>query len=53
MTEELARLDAEDESLAKWKASLGLGPGGSALAQGEGPQVNSSLPYILSSVLTC
>ncbi|KAG8847559.1 hypothetical protein FRB91_011676, partial [Serendipita sp. 411] len=37
--EELATLDANDESLNKWKASLGLGPGGSALAAGNGPKV--------------
>lgn len=39
--EELAALDAHDESLAKWKASLGLGPGGSALAPNvtSGPKV--------------
>jgi len=37
--EELAALDAEDESLAKWKASLGIGAGGSAHAPVEGPQV--------------
>jgi len=37
--EELARLDAEDESLAKWKASLGVAPGGSALVTAEGPKV--------------
>lgn len=37
--EELAALDAEDESLAKWKASLGIGAGGTAHAPPVGPQV--------------
>ncbi|KAG7097121.1 hypothetical protein E1B28_004499 [Marasmius oreades] len=32
--EEYARLDAEDESLARWKASLGITGGGSAPATG-------------------
>ncbi|KIM33835.1 hypothetical protein M408DRAFT_86102 [Serendipita vermifera MAFF 305830] len=45
--EELANLDAEDESLAKWKASLGLGPGGVALATTSGPKVT-----VLSLTLT-
>lgn len=35
--EEYAKLDAEDESLARWKASLGIVPG--AAATGEGPKV--------------
>jgi len=34
--EEYANLDAEDESLARWKASLGIVPGTSG---GEGPKV--------------
>ncbi|GAA6041156.1 hypothetical protein JCM8097_004143 [Rhodosporidiobolus ruineniae] len=34
---EYAKLDAEDESLNKWKASLGLGAGGAA--GGSGPNV--------------
>jgi hypothetical protein len=38
-TEELAALDAGDESLAKWKASLGIGAGGSAHVSASGPQV--------------
>lgn len=37
--EELAALDAEDESLAKWKASLGIGVSGSAPVAATGPQV--------------
>lgn len=37
--EELAKLDAEDESLARWKASLGIVPGSAAPAEGTGPKV--------------
>jgi Rho GDP-dissociation inhibitor len=37
--EELAKLDANDESLARWKASLGLGPGGAAHVDTSGPKV--------------
>lgn len=37
--EELANLDKEDESLAKWKASLGIGPGGSAMVAPTGPKI--------------
>ncbi|KIY73749.1 rho GDP-dissociation inhibitor, partial [Cylindrobasidium torrendii FP15055 ss-10] len=36
--DEYAQLDAEDESLARWKASLGIVPGSSA-APASGPQV--------------
>ncbi|KAH8106086.1 immunoglobulin E-set [Cristinia sonorae] len=36
--EEYANLDAEDESLARWKASLGILPGAAA-APASGPQV--------------
>ncbi|KAJ2916474.1 hypothetical protein MD484_g3892, partial [Candolleomyces efflorescens] len=36
-TEEYATLDAEDESLARWKASLGIVPG--AATTGTGPKV--------------
>lgn len=32
--DELANLDAEDESLARWKASLGIVPGAAAAAAG-------------------
>lgn len=39
-TEELAKLDAEDESLARWKATLGIVPGDSAPATG--PKVRSA-----------
>jgi len=35
---ELASLDAEDESLARWKASLGIVPGATA-AEASGPKV--------------
>lgn len=37
--EELAALDAGDESLAKWKASLGIGAGGAAHVASDAPQV--------------
>ncbi|RXW24633.1 hypothetical protein EST38_g1214 [Candolleomyces aberdarensis] len=37
-TEEYANLDAEDESLARWKASLGIVPGASTT--GTGPKVS-------------
>lgn len=36
--EEYAKLDAEDESLARWKASLGIVPG-SAGGSSSGPKV--------------
>ncbi len=36
--DEYAALDAEDESLARWKASLGIVPG-AAPAAGSGPKV--------------
>ncbi|PCH41298.1 E set domain-containing protein [Wolfiporia cocos MD-104 SS10] len=36
--DEYAQLDANDESLARWKASLGIVPG-AAVAAGEGPKV--------------
>ncbi|PVG04542.1 rho GDP-dissociation inhibitor [Serendipita vermifera] len=49
--EELANLDKEDESLAKWKASLGLGPGGVALAEGAGPQVTVETLFLNSPTL--
>ncbi|BGP32527.1 rho GDP dissociation inhibitor [Rhodotorula toruloides] len=37
--EEYAALDAEDESLARWKASLGIGAGGASAAPSAGPNV--------------
>jgi Rho GDP-dissociation inhibitor len=37
--EEYAKLDAEDESLARWKASLGIVPGGTG--------VDTSKPKVL------
>jgi len=49
--EELAQLDAEDESLAKWKASLGLAPGMSALTTGPGPQVTVLSMFLTSPTL--
>ena len=36
--DELANLDAEDESLARWKASLGIVPGAAA-GENSGPKV--------------
>lgn len=39
--DEYAKLDAEDESLARWKASLGIVPG--ATAPAEGPKACSSV----------
>lgn len=36
---ELAQIDAEDESLARWKASLGIVPGAASTAQ-SGPQAS-------------
>ncbi|KAL5508467.1 RDI1 [Sanghuangporus vaninii] len=36
--EEYAKMDAEDESLARWKASLGIAPG-AAVGTAEGPKV--------------
>lgn len=43
--EEYAKLDAEDESLARWKASLGIVPGSAALASGSGPKVDLLPPF--------
>ncbi|GAA5820649.1 hypothetical protein JCM11251_003094 [Rhodosporidiobolus azoricus] len=37
--DEYSKLDAEDESLNKWKASLGLGAGG-AVGKSDGPSVS-------------
>ena len=39
--DEYAKLDAEDESLARWKASLGIVPG--APSSSEGPKVMRSV----------
>ena len=36
--DEYAKMDAEDESLARWKASLGIAPGAST-APASGPKV--------------
>ena len=36
--EEYAKMDAEDESLARWKASLGIAPG-APVGPAEGPKV--------------
>ena len=39
--DEYARLDAEDESLARWKASLGIVPGAGGSATG--PKVSYTI----------
>ncbi|KXN86381.1 Rho GDP-dissociation inhibitor, partial [Leucoagaricus sp. SymC.cos] len=39
--EELAKLDAEDESLARWKASLGITPGSTTF--GNGPKASKTI----------
>ncbi|KAG8798997.1 hypothetical protein FRC17_007252 [Serendipita sp. 399] len=49
--EELANLDAADESLNKWKASLGIGPGGTAMAEGAGPKVTVLTLFLTSPTL--
>lgn len=46
--DEYANLDAEDESLARWKASLGIVPG--ATAPAVGPKVH---PSVLRSLYLC
>ncbi|THH33656.1 hypothetical protein EUX98_g529 [Antrodiella citrinella] len=48
--EEYAKLDAEDESLARWKASLGIVPG-SAAAPASGPQVTVFTLELASATL--
>ncbi|KAL0582003.1 rho GDP dissociation inhibitor [Marasmius crinis-equi] len=47
--DEYAKLDAEDESLARWKASLGISAGGSAA--GSGPKVTVLTLELLSKTL--
>ena len=48
--DEYAKLDAEDESLARWKASLGVIPGAAGAASGpkvsimRGPEFYGYLP---------
>ena len=46
--DEYANLDAEDESLARWKASLGIVPG-AASPTASGPQVTISLLISLAT----
>ena len=46
--DEYANLDAEDESLARWKASLGIVPGAASLTA-SGPQVTISLLISLAT----
>jgi len=48
--DEYAKLDAEDESLARWKASLGIVPGGEPSA-GSGPKVTVLTLELISSTL--
>ena len=49
--DEYAKMDANDESLKRWKESLGISEG--ATAAGEGPQVCTGIPIrILKSQLT-
>jgi len=50
--EELAALDAEDESLAKWKASLGIGTSAGASVPATGPQVTVLSLFLESATLT-
>ncbi|EIN10582.1 E set domain-containing protein [Punctularia strigosozonata HHB-11173 SS5] len=47
--DEYAKLDAEDESLARWKASLGIVPG--VAAAGSGPKVTLLAMELKSSTL--
>lgn len=46
--DEYANLDAEDESLARWKASLGIVPG-AASPTASGPQVTISFLISLAT----
>jgi len=48
--EEYANLDAEDESLARWKASLGIVPGATA-ATADGPKVTVFTLELASTTL--
>lgn len=43
--DEYATLDAEDESLARWKASLGIVPGAPGAAA-DGPKVRRRVPHL-------
>lgn len=47
--EEYAQLDAEDESLARWKASLGIVPGATDAAAG--PKVSAHIVYVACHLL--
>ena len=42
--DEYAKLDAEDESLARWKASLGIVPGSAGAASGPKVRVTHAFP---------
>jgi len=50
--EELAALDAEDESLAKWKASLGITGASGTTSTPTGPQVTVVSLFLASPTLT-
>lgn len=49
--DEYANMDAEDESLARWKASLGIAPGAST-APAAGPKVRAIITVVPSQFLT-
>lgn len=49
--DEYANLDAEDESLARWKASLGIVPG--AATPASGPQVCTLLLISITTASKC
>jgi Rho GDP-dissociation inhibitor len=48
--DEYAKLDAQDESLARWKASLGVVPGATTAASG--PKVIISCNRLLSLLIS-
>ena len=49
--DEYAKMDAEDESLARWKASLGIAPGAST-APASGPKVRGITTVAIAQMLT-
>lgn len=49
--DEYAKMDAEDESLARWKASLGIAPGAST-APASGPKVRGTTTVATTRLLT-
>lgn len=48
--DEYANLDAEDESLARWKASLGILPGGASSSAPAGQKVGTISIHHLDSI---